>query len=267
MKASAIARRAIAKLDKTYTLYYVSRGDDGLSSQQLADIFDGDWQKVEETLDEYADEGRWHYVREIIKELLTDEEYQILDDSEYYDEVRFAIEERDDSEGALLSQLSVTGNKLMRYDLDFDLESSLTMDEADFAYAVRTICEKCGIDYLTNKAAIESMVIECSYGGQLYVLFYDDPEPIVRGVLNKAWGNDDVPTTITWENPSLVILDGMNGSGMDTQVKGTITRPFDPDKFRMDGTGVKGHGYTWDDVAGVVKSAYSCNVTLSKEAN
>lgn len=265
-RAKAVLKKALANLAPSYTLYYVTRGDDGLHEEQIADIFDGNVEKVEEVLDDYADDGIDYYLTEIVKELIPDEdERDLLEEFvELHDELRFAIRDRDDSKGPLLEQLGVTGAKLMRYELNYHLEpGSWSWEEDEVQKAMAEMAEVMQVDLEANRGSLWSLVAEASYGGQLYVIWYGDVEEVVMPILNKLWGNDDkVPTTIAWTDPEVVVLNAGNGSGYSDTIKGTITVPFDPEKLAMDGR-VRGHGYTWDDVAGVAHSAFRCDVTLT----
>lgn len=265
-RAKAVLKKALANLAPSYTLYYVTRGDDGLHEEQIADIFDGNVEKVEEVLDDYALDGIDYYLTEIVKELIPDEdERDLLEEFvELHDELRFAIRDRDDSKGPLLEQLGVTGPKLMRYELNYHLEpGSWSWEEDEVQKAMAEMAEVMGVDFEANRGSLWSLVVEASYGGQLYVIWYGDVEEVVMPVLNKAWGNDEqVPTTISWTDPEVVVLNAGNGSGYSDSIKGTITVPFDTEKLAMDGRRT-GHGYTWDDVASVVHSAFRCDVTLT----
>jgi hypothetical protein len=264
-RAKAVLRKALAALPKTVTLYYTSRSDDGLSNEQLQRIFDGDIEGVESELDEYGWEHVEYNIDYAIKEVLPDAaDRDLLGDFPDLElELRTAIQERDDSKGPLLEQLAVTNGKLMRYYLDYDLEPGSWSWEADAVEkAMAEIAEAAGIEVEANRDTLWSLVAEATYGGSLYVIWYDDPEDVVMSVLNGQWGNSHVATTISWTDPQLVVLDSMNGSGMDGEVKGTVTKPFDPEKLSMDGK-TRGYGYTWDDTASVVHSAYRCPVTLT----
>lgn len=265
LTAEQILTKALADLRPKYTLIYVDY-DDGLSDEQIARIFDGDVEGVESDVDEWAMEGTDHNVDEIIADLVPEEHHRdLLEAGDEIDELRNAIQERDDSRGALMELLHTTGSKLMRYALDYELEpDSWNWDEEQIVEAMHGIADAAGIDFDTNEKALRSLVVEASYGGSLYVIWYGDPEDVVKGVLNTTWENDEAPTTIAWTDPHLVVLDGWNGSGYSDDVKGIVTKPFVPTNLRMDGN-VKGHGYTWDQVAGLVYSAFSNEPTLTRE--
>lgn len=130
---------------------------------------------------------------------------------------------------------------------------------------IKGIAEAIGLDfdgYTSHRNAIDAMLTEANDGGELYVIWYGDVEDVVMGIANTEWGNNKAPTTISWKNPHLVILNTWNGSGFDSDaIPVTITKPFEREMFRLDGP--HGHGYTWDQVAGVVHSAYECEVTIT----
>lgn len=66
-----------------------------------------------------------------------------------------------------------------------------------------------------------------------------------------------------WTNPTLVILDSMNGSGYAEEVVGTVTADFDRTKLRIDAKGA-GYGYSWSEVAG--GGDYSADHTIIPKA-
>jgi hypothetical protein len=259
----ALYEYAKENLDATYTLWYPSY-DDELSDDQVLAIFDGKWEKVEGDFDDWLLDSKWDACKYIIDDILGKEDSALLQDTEWFDELRFAIEERDDS--FPLKTLAGSTSKLMRYDLEVGFGDCCFQDDDDFEADVKAVAEAVGLDfdgYEAHRDQIAAMLREAN-GGHLYVIWHDDVEDVVMGICNKEWGNDLAPSTITWENPHLIVLDTLNGSGYasDDPLPITITKPFDREMFRLDAART-GRGYTWTDTTGgVTESAYECKVTV-----
>ncbi|MHA3724198.1 hypothetical protein ACXR2T_10000 [Leucobacter sp. HY1910] len=68
----------------------------------------------------------------------------------------------------------------------------------------------------------------------------------------------------TRENPAgrthLVLLDSVNGAGMDASISTPVTVTLTQDRGAHLDSGGTAYGYGWDDTAGVVKSAYGVGV-------
>jgi hypothetical protein len=255
-----IVRDAEGRLAPSYTLMWLSY-DEQLSDEQIVRLLDGDFESVEEDIDAWAAEYRWGRVREIVRDLVGDENLALIDCTAEYDELRIAVEERDESD-LLAGLIRNSHPRLWRYSLDYDLDpGSMTWDEPEFVQAMRDISEVAGIDLLDNASALGSLVNNAPYGGSLYVLWHGDAEDILTAVLDSTWGNDRAPTTIEWRDPHLLVLDGLNGSGADARVKGTVRVPFRPERVRLDAA--RGHGYTWTEVACPHPAGYEATVTLT----
>lgn len=102
-------------------------------------------------------------------------------------------------------------------------------------------------------------------GGRLFIIWHADVQELWGGCVttgDEKWTWDTTKYTISWTDPNIVILDRLNGSGMDSRVKGTITRAYDPGKLRVDSEDSCG----WDEICGLVKSAYACDCEITENS-
>ncbi len=266
--AEQVKDDVIARLDATYTLIYAER-DDALTNEQIAVLLKGEnlfESDAFSRLEEWESDVRYDRAIEIIKDLCEGDEYDILDaDPDALDEVRFAIYDRDDSD-IYTALLKNTGSRLFRYDLGYELESdSWRWDDQQYNTAVREIAEAAKLDLTPDLAAdLRTLVTEASYGGHLYIMWFGDTEQAVdlASAIEGTEANTN-PGTVTFINPTLLILDGLNGSGMDAQVKATITLDIKPGNVTIDAPRT-GTGYTWSEVAYPSVSAYRCDVTIHR---
>ena len=176
-------------------------------------------------------------------------------DDAVWEAVRETLWERDDSD-PVAAMLRHTGSLLMRYRLDYDVAPSADPDAA--AYDVAHALGLDGEGYLRNREAILGMLAECSYyGGTLHIIWHGDAAPIVDACDAIRYEQADPPTAIRWRDPSILVLDRMNGSGMDAKIVGTVTLPFDTELVDVD---TEGAGYSWTEVAGPYEPAYDAHV-------
>jgi hypothetical protein len=259
-----ILESAITALSDRYSLAYVDYRDE-LDADQVAQILSGHWDSVAERMWEGWADQRWTSTMEIMKEVCADladddnpDPLSILRrDDDCYDALRWAIEERDDSD-IMRDLIRNTPRMLFRYSLNLDVGS--LYDGNDETEEAKAIAEAAGIDYETNRAALAT-ILGNSSGGSLYVLWYGDAQTLVDPTLSVEWRDETF--TIAWENPSLLVLNGWEGSGYAESIVGTVTVPFDPKALRVDSA--SGGGYGWNDVAGVYCPAYECPVTFTKQ--
>lgn len=257
--AQELYEATVARLDKTYTLVEPSRGDDGLSDKQIRSMFEGEYlDDVDPMFADWEAEGRHYGTTYVIDELLTQDERDTLDEYGLLDDLRAEIEERDESDIAH-ALAAITGHKWMRYRIDFAADSMWNTDEADRDAELREIAETVGIDFDTYRSQLLTMSENASEGGQLYVLWYGDIEPLVGAAMSDEEGR-----TITWSRtPSLLTFETVNGSGWMCELPGaTITLPWDRDNLRLD----TGDGSWSEWVCGGMYSSTTTNVTIKKGA-
>lgn len=255
-----ILGKAIAGLDRSYELVYVDYRDQ-LDDDQIRNALAGNYEQVDHSIWEFADEARressWQVAENLVSDdVLSEEELEVLrcSDGDQMSELLIAIEERDSSD-PMADLLRHTGSHLLRFKLDYELApDSWNWTEDETEEAMREIAEETGLDYEANRGALSSLVANATYGGQLYVLWTGDVQEIAEPVLQMAYGNDpDGSYTITWRDPTLLVLDRMNGSGMDAAITGEITRPLTIGSVEADD--IKGAGYSWTETTGGVRMA------------
>lgn len=264
-RAEAILRRAIRNLPKHIELFYVSY-DDKLDDKQITTLFasENGENEVIEDIEQRLEEGKWYSINHITKEVLENEdEPDLLDDyPDKAEQLRWAIEERDES--TPLRDLMRHSRVLMRYRLGDDdndiLYPSYTMTKTERYQSARHLGKLAGLNWADYKGKLYELVDNASYGGVAYVIFYASVDELYTAQdallrLGKTAGG-----TITWTDPYLLVLDRWNGSGHDVKINGKVTVPFDFTRLVSDAGDA---GYSWDDVCGLVKSAYECDFTVT----
>lgn len=130
---------------------------------------------------------------------------------------------------------------------------------------------KHGIDVTTpeNQDAIKSLVEEGPYnwheGVDLDVIFQADVSDVAV--------HPDGPSKLSFANPHVLLIDRVNGSGYDAQFTGSIDKELpaaeeaedSESRVYLDKGGVNGYG--WDEVAGLVKSAYKTEISRETPAH
>lgn len=132
-----------------------------------------------------------------------------------------------------------------------------------------------GIDTASaaNREAIAELIDNGPYnwheGVSLDVIFH--------AKVNEVSASQDGPSKLAFTDPYVVLIDRINGSGHDVKLQGTMSKSIpEADKASESESrvfldqGGRG-GYGWDQVAGVVKSAYAVEIerenaiTVAKE--
>lgn len=182
-------------------------------------------------------------------------------DTDKFDALAEAIREKDDSD-PMPQLLRNTPEKLMRLTLEQPGGDGLYdgnvdgVDEAREAKIAKILGSK-GLDVSTPgaKEAIGDLVADGPQywheGVDLDVIYFDD----VQG--STIYNQEDglvAPRDLTFQNPHVVLIDRVNGSGHDVQFAGAATAAAtEMNPVKLDAS--KMHGY-WDETAGVVHSAY-----------
>lgn len=237
----------ISRLDEKYELVHVDYRD-SLSDEQIQHLFaeETDWDKVLDP--DWEAENRSQGVKAVLENLLDDDARDFLDEhGDAAEQVRYAIEERDESDpvGDLMRN---TDNKLFRYRLDGEADGfPWGRSEEQNEKAARSLAASAGVDFTQNVKAFRELVWNASYGSGLYVLWRGPIEPVYEAVC-KVRHHDPAPEfPVQWTDPELLVLDRLNGSGYAVPVKGTVRVTFDPDRLHLDAQRLKG-GYSWSDV-------------------
>lgn len=256
-----ILHDALGRLAPAYTLIQFGLNDE-LSDDQIVRILTGDSEAVEDEVAEWAVEARSLAAAEVIAELVDLDDRAVLAGGDEYEELRFAIEERDDA-APFRGLIHNTGPRLWRYDLGCVLDpGSGTWDENEIGATIAEMAAAAGIDLDANQAALRTLVRNAPYGGGLYVIWSGDTEELLTAVLATARDATSAPTAIAWTDPTLLVLDSLNGSGMDQQVRGTVRAAFHPNRLRLD-TARGGGGYSWSDVVGSSPSVADTTASLT----
>lgn len=241
-----------------FYLYYVDYRD-GFTTEQVEQIIDE--QRIDTVVEEVVeafDEGVYmaarDYVEEFagdaIRDLLLDlEDDQDEDDlltefmdSDLSDELRYLIEDRDESDpiGDLARH---TSDPLVQYVPYPRVEIDVEDEEESNSEAARVLTELGLPSTAHNYEAMYWAMANCHGPTEVRVLFTADMEEMVDLAVDE----------VRLKNPALLLLNPYDGSGMDTDnMEGTITVPRD--QIRLDSA--LGYG-SWDNIAGVVVSAYT----------
>lgn len=243
--AQAAVALTVSHLDKKYELVYVDRGD-RLTDDQIRKLLAGD----EEVLDEdWVSENRWHGVNAVLDSLLDKEARGFLDEHGALEQVREAIEERDESD-PIRDLMRGTGSKLFRYRLDAHAESGTwKFSDEQLSSAARALAAAAGVDFWDNCVALRELVANASCGGSLHVLWRGDIKPVYDAVCTVRFKDHAPEVTVQWTDPELLLLDQWSGTGYTVRVRGTVSLGFDPDRLCIDTARGPG-GYSWTDVVG-----------------
>ncbi len=195
----------------------------------------------EESWEWYIDD---HYAMdEIIKELKSDIESKFdIEDAEdimeqFRDEIQDTIYDRDDSD-VLKDLLRNTSKQTMFYDTGYEVESeSWSWDMKRLKKERNAIKKHLKLKSDNTKSnwddAIDMMIRQAGYGGQLVIYFYEDVRPFF---------NTEKIKTISFKNYCLAIINTGNGSGDNTQLNGSFTElPFVKDNLYL----CKNIGYSY----------------------
>lgn len=250
-EVEAIVAQAIDSLDSRYTLCYVHY-DDELQDGQVAEFLAADdsmevVNSVEESWIEQRFEAAWDIAADALKDahaVISEEEDTEgwfndfrAEHPDAVDEVRFAVEERDDSD--IWGQLvRLTPDVLVRVSLGEDAYFDDTGDDPD--ETLRAMAEVAGIDYELNRDALWSILAN-GWAGHLYVMWAANVRDMTDGYRR--------PSRVTLTNPSLALLNVASGSGWEETIKGTITLDVSGDTpILVDSQ----NGYGWDKTCGGV---------------
>lgn len=213
---------------------------DQLDDEQVSALACQDWEKLDASLDEWLDETRWMGAREAIAELLKDadldeEEVERFRDSDWYDELRFVIEERDTSE-PLKELASHSSPVLMRVTV-IDEDDSLSFQEVH----ARDVLERIGLPCSdTNIETMYGIIDNASPEFTVcmgFWLFEVHPRDIYD------WKPETTKLRVT--NPGFWLGSPFSGSGYADQLEGSIY--IERADLRTD---KQAWGYGWGEVVG-----------------
>lgn len=246
----------IKRLDSSYELVWLDRGsnfDDNLKPVQEA-IRQGSMEPIYEEIDEWVtnaeSKSAWEIAEQLTQECINylwfgdwdiDEDYEqeahikegasqvILHD--YREWVMDAIYERNSS-NPYEEMLSATSDQAMHYETDLYIGDW----GYDYDEKVWAIKKHLGIKKKETKwdNEIGDMVQNAGYGGKLVFYFTGDLTQWVNGC-NPDKIDPKKINAIMFKDPHIAIIDTMNGSGGDCQLKGfEIIVPFDRNNVTID---------------------------------
>ena len=261
--------------DLTYVDYR-----DMLTDEQQTAYLAGDWETFDSTVLDSFDEQRYmttiEYAKEAAEKLNLD--WADLDDDDQQT-IKDAISDKDDSDPTR-QLLRNTGSQLLRiplgrpfYDLDQDEDMedpasgmhSLNSDDPrglnSRADAIRGLLTAHSVDVSSPdvEASIRELIANGPFdwheGVTLDVIVY-------AGIADAAaapFSDSDAPGStgrdLNFTGVRVVLLDPWNGSGHDVLIPGNLSVRVTPEQpATLDSAS---NGYGWDEVAGVVKSAYA----------
>lgn len=262
--------RALEAIPEKVELVFVQY-DDGLTDEQIQKQLNGEAPWDDADLDEFQSDQSYEGAIAVIDEYVDADDIEVLksdtDPIGKFDELRLEVQDRDQSD-PFSDLLRRTSDRCFRYYIGVDSSVTWQSDEAEIQENVNAIAEAIGADPVEHFDTIRAMLVE-GQDGPVYVYWYGDVEQLVKACNNydgtvATDGHDAVKAqTITWTTPYLLVLNGLQGSGMDAAFPGTVTLPFNRENLKLDAKGI-GNGYSWDDVAGMVRSAYACEVTITE---
>ena len=262
--AKAITAK-LAGQNARYDVYYVDY-DSQMSTDTKVAYLQGDFDGFEELYEGWSD----HY-----EENLTATVTGILNEEglsyEYVDEdiIRDYVADHDDSDliGGLLRQ---TGPQLMRARLDRLDTNALFSGHDDAVWDKR-------IAHIEERLTAAGMSIGEEERKDISELVHNGPWDWHEGVRLEVIYQDDLANSTVWDrtgggsikerdlefsNPHILLIDSINGAGHDTRINGTIKTRVSADRPAMLDE-KPDFGYSWDDVCGLVKSAYNTDVTAT----
>jgi hypothetical protein len=259
----AVFDRALAALPEKCDLVYINY-DDKLTDEQLRSLLAGNPLYEDNFFSQWESDCRYQSAVEIIEENVLSEDVLRLEGADMVDELRFALEERDESD-PLRDLLGNTPQKWFRYYLDVDLPASLFEDETDINGYVDDVFNAVPIERTpVLETRIREMIENASYGGGLYLYWHGDAEPLVSAAQRwNGWSDhqDPTPLTLTVVNADLLVLDRLNGSGADCDLPlgTTITVAYDPENLHLD----SGNGSWSDWICGGLSATVNADVTIA----
>jgi hypothetical protein len=260
--------------------------DHELNVDQISMILEGRWNDAENDVDENFSDASYEEAVRIAEEEVNaayeagtfDREWDELDPDEQ-DEARYAVEARDDSD-PVKDMLRNTPPQLMRTSLGTPAQrlaeprwtSGHHLDDGGFEArhkVVEGLVKDAGMDTSAPgvTAAIEELITEGPYdwhdGVQVDVIFYGDIEDAVPNTRFENEPDTGKTKVLEFANPHILLIDKWGGSGHDVVVPAPLKRTLSVPAEDTD-TPQTGHvylddkagGYSWDDVCGLVKSAY-----------
>lgn len=269
-------------------LYYVAY-DEQLSKDQMMMMLAGDASAAYDDYDESAGDYRYDQAREEVADALrtaqlrheTDIAIEDLSSDEADELIQLALENdqsdpikdlsRNTSPQLMRARLSAPdwqkdlGNAWSGHSIYGTSENDETKALEQSRYqAIENVLKASGIDTADpeNQEAIRDLVSEGPYDWHESV----DLDIIFAADIENASASHEGETALEFTNPHVVLIDRNNGSGYDAQFKGAAKKTIPAaeninsktDRVFLDKGDIGGYG--WDEVCGLVTSAYKTDV-------
>lgn len=228
--------------EKTY-LRYVDYQDslEGYEKKIQEAIHKRDISLIWDSIDDAFSEQEWDSIDDYKKKLANDiqEEYDLEEDEaeriveNHEDSIRDVLYDRDQSD-CLSDLIRNTGDIIAFYDTGFYMEEgSWSWGPMDIYQMRRKIKALLSIKTKDYDAALDMMIREASYGGNLQIYFVLDLKDFFDGI------DGDV---VTFSNAHIGIVDSYNGSGDTCKLpRHTFSLPFNPENIFLE----KNIKYNW----------------------
>ncbi len=222
-------------LDARYTLHYVDR-DSSLTDhldKLGTTIRTQDYEPIDTLVDEWFrddDYGLDTALDELKDKIESTFDLEDAEDliEKYRDDIIEVIYDRDDST-PLDDLIRNTRDAVAFYDTDLYLGEPY--DQSTVAESLKEIKRllKIKLKDVTHDKKLEEMIVNASYGGRLVVYFNPDKDDLTA-LMQLGDKN-----CIEFRNPTLAIIDTMNGSGYNVTLDGFhFSLPLNPQNFFFD---------------------------------
>lgn len=268
VEVARILEKVKAEMPDQVQLVYAGRGEE-LTPEQVRVLLKGEnpWEADEFSFLEDAEcESRYEGAVAVLKDILTEEEFETLEGSpEQLDEARGLVEEHDESD--LITDIHrETPDMLIRYDLEVDVDTNYASTEREYECQADEILGALGFpeDHPIRAEIVGSLLPHASYGGRLWLMWSQSTYELEKASrpYQTARHGDVVPkANLNLPCASLLVLDRLNGSGFEIEIEAPyeIVVPFDPANLTID-TGP----YSWSDIAGgVSRGAYAADAKIT----
>lgn len=195
------------------TLWYLSQGDQ-LSPEQVQQIFDGDFESVDDHIQEWFREYDQDMVNDYVKDFVPDEDDRdLLEEHDLLSELETAIRDKDDSDpvGELMR---VTRDVWLRWPLDVEVLGWMSAAELD--YAIDDLCSALGISRAENEKALCELIQTCEAQGDAYILWHSTIKKACETFLWQDWSSTEDPK-VRWTDPILYV------AGFTAHLKGYVS--------------------------------------------
>lgn len=257
----AVLAQLIDKLDAKYTLVYVDYRDAFNDDTIAKFINSNDPSILDESIDEWSMDNKYDSCMAIIKETYNDDEKAVIEALELSDELRYAIEERDN--GNPLKDMLRNARAHFCYvdilpaETEGCIESYQYTDNPELEY--KKIAKASGLSMKEDRKDIEELYHNgASFSISPLVWFFSLSPLDYYDALMAQYkiGKDSIEVTL--HGPGLAIRDHCNGAGhsIDTTRKVVV-------KLSDIKSDEAGNGYSFGvETCGMVRGSYECGFTF-----